>query len=737
MANFIAHTAPEGGQVQSIHDHLTEVARLAGEFALPLDLSDEAALAGLLHDCGKYGDHFQRRLLGQERHIDHWSQGAYLALKHMALAAALSIYGHHVGLQEFSQGFFRRLNRIGEDQPMEDGRRLAGSLEQVVSRFTEEGLVATRPARPLIARYPQPSSAVEFMMGVRNLYSCLVDADYLDTEAHFQQDAEGHKQFRAKAPDLRPDVAFSLLARAIEAKSTTVKTSAEVKHARQSVWQQAIEAGRQPHGLWTLTAPTGSGKTLAMLGFALRHAAVHQKRRIIVALPYLNIIEQTVAAYREVLGEMGDGYILEHHSLSDRQGVDGWGTTRLAADNWDAPIVVTTTVQLFESLFSNRPGRSRKLHRLADAVILLDEVQTIPLPVVVPTVAALAALPEVSHATIVLGTATQPAFESLREAAMKVTDVPYEAKEVMREPIPSLSRVTAEFRDTPQRWEELANELIELQESFMAIVNLKAHAVAMTESLLQVGGDPLHVSTNMCPSHRASVIAQVKDRLGRGIRTLLVATQCVEAGVDLDFPTVYRAWGPVDALAQASGRCNRAGLQDHGRFVVFLPDETTLYPPGVYRQASQLALSLWREQGRILDLEDPGTFNRYWQRLYSSNRPHETYHELMDAIRRFDFVETAERYRLIEGPITQVLVPWAPRLAEFDALVWEARNRGISQDWVRRAQPLSIGIYMPSGEARSRFEQVGDSGWWICRYQEDYTKRFGLQAPNEWNILLA
>ena len=737
MDNFIAHTAPDGGQVQLIQDHLAEVARLSGEFAAPLGLGDEAALAGLLHDCGKYGDHFQRRLLGQERHIDHWSQGAYVALQHRAVAAALSIYGHHVGLPEFSDAFFRRLSRVGQDETMDEGRRLAGPLAQIMARFAADGLVVQTPVDPLVTRRPDPHGAVEFMMGIRNVYSCLVDADYLDTEAHFLQDTEGRKQFRGKSPNLNPEKAMALLQRVVEAKSATANTSEEVKQARQSVWKQAIEAGSQPERLWTLTAPTGSGKTLAMLGFALRHAAVHKKRRIIVALPYLNIIEQTVAAYREALGGMGDGYILEHHSLSDRDDGDGWGTTRLAADNWDAPIVVTTTVQLFESLFSNRPSRSRKLHRLADAVILLDEVQTIPLPVVVPTVAALAALPEVSHATIVLGTATQPAFESLRDAAMKVTDVPYKAKEVMREPVPSLSRVAVEFRDTPQVWGELATELVDVQESFLAIVNLKAHAVALTEVLLQMGQDPLHVSTNMCPSHRASVIRRVKDRLGRGLHTQLVATQCVEAGVDLDFPTVYRAWGPVDALAQASGRCNRAGLRERGRFVVFLPDESTLYPPGVYRQASHLALSLWREQGRVLDLEDAGTFHRYWQRLYSSNRPQETYHELMDAIKRFDFAETAERYRLIEGPTTQVLVPWELCLSEFEALVWQARNRGISREWVRRAQPLSIATYMPSGDARSRFEQVGDSHWWICRYPEDYTQRFGLQVPNEWNILLA
>lgn len=738
LDTFIAHTAPEGGKPQTIQDHLAEVGRLAAEFGMPLKISEEAALAGILHDCGKYGDSFQRRLQGQEAHIDHWSQGAYLALKHQAVAAALSIYGHHVGLQEYSDQFFQRLSRVGKDEPMEDGRKLAGPLADIVDRFTEDGLVGKRPVNPLVTARPDPSDAVGLMMSIRNLYSCLVDADFLDTEAHFNQDVEGRKQFRERGPELQPEKAFELLERVVEAKRAAVRSSPAVNYARQSVWSQAVRAGHDAHRLWTLTAPTGAGKTLAMLGFALKHAALHNKRRIVVALPYLNIIEQTVAAYREVLGDMGDGYILEHHSLSDRGDNNGWGSSRLSVDNWDAPIVVTTTVQLFESLFTNRPGRSRKLHRLADAIILLDEVQTIPLSVVVPTVAALAALTQVSRASVVLSTATQPAFEALRDSVAYMTRVPYEAREMIVDSVPRLSRVNTEFRDSPQTWEDLAGELREHEESFLVICNLKAHAVSLTTALLDKGLDPVHLSTNMCPAHRAAVLERVKEQLAEGQPVHLVSTQCVEAGVDLDFPLVFRAWGPIDALAQASGRCNRAGLHSQGKFVVFLPDEAVLYPPGVYKQASQLALSLWRQQGKTLDFEDPNTFYRYWEQLYAVNRPHETYHELIDAIRRFDFVETAERFRLIEGPTTQVLVPWEPLRTEFDRLLWEARNKGISRDWVRRAQPLSISIYLPTGDARSRFEPVDEENhWWICRYPEDYTARFGLQVPSEWNILLA
>jgi len=740
LGEYIAHPAPDNGQTQSVRDHLKTVSQLAEKFGEPLGYADEAKLAGLLHDCGKYGDRFQERLVGRTSHIDHWSLGAYWALKHQASAAALAVHGHHVGLQELSIPFFRSIQNFVEGELPTGGLQLSGGTLEIKRRFENDGFRLWNPKNPVITRLPELDEGIETMLAVRFLYSCLVDADYLDTEAHFHQNSQG-KQFRPQAPDLRPRQAFQILQTQVDLlQLASSKMSRIVSEMRSRVWKDALAAADRPDGLRTFTAPTGSGKTLSMLGFALRHAERWGKRRIIVALPYLNIIEQTVSVYRDLFECMGDGYVIEHHSMAEREADDDEGMQRLVADNWDAPIVVTTTVQLFESLFTNRPGRARKLHRLTDSVIILDEIQTLPLTVVVPTVASLAALASRFHATVVLGTATQPAFDHLTSSLEQITQAPYQPVEVVSSPLTLTPRVTWQFRSQPQGWAELAEELA-THESFLTIVNLKRHAVELFTALTACGIEPFHLSTNMCPLHRADVIREIRYRLEpRNPReaTRVVATQCVEAGVDLDFPVVYRAWGPLDSLAQAAGRCNRAGLlSGTGEMVVFQPEEDR-YPPGVYRQATDIAKQLW--SAAMLNMDDPGTFRQYWDRLYSTVRPEAA--EIRNRIQVNDFAGTADRYHLIDGPSMQVLVPYSAEMELYRSLVVEARRAGISRDWVRRAQPLSVGMFPLRKESLGSFvEPVSGfrgevTNWWICRETEHYHPAFGLDVPEQLDLLL-
>ncbi|PSR25006.1 CRISPR-associated helicase Cas3/CRISPR-associated endonuclease Cas3-HD [Sulfobacillus thermosulfidooxidans DSM 9293] len=741
MAIYLAHTAPKhGGHPQPLNDHLRTVRDLAAQFAKPLGYEDEAGLAGLLHDCGKYGDRFQQRLQGKMAHVDHWTLGAYWAFTVRALAASLAIQGHHVGLQQFSSPFFQSLRDLIENQGRSAaGFVMAGDATDTLTRFIEDGFAINAPTRPVINSYPDSRKAIEFMLTIRFIYSCLVDADFLDTEAHFNQTPDGHKTFRERPPNLNPARALELVKQHVTRLTEISTASPAIQKLRNAVWSAALTASERPGNLWTMTAPTGSGKTLAMLAFALNHAQQFRKRRVIVALPYLNIIEQTAMVYRAVLAEMGVNYVVEHHSLAERNADDQEGSGRLASDNWDAPIVVTTTVQLFESLFANRPGKARKLHNLVDSVIVLDEIQTLPLPVVVPTVAALAALGKVYHATVVLGTATQPAFGCLQPALESITQAQYDPQEIVPTLPPLPVRVHWELRDEPQSWEAMAVELRDYP-SFLAIVNLKRHALELAEALGEEDDDSFfHLSTNMCSLHRSHVLDQIRKRLKDGLRTHVVSTQCVEAGVDVDFPVVYRAWGPLDSLVQAAGRCNReGGLPYPGRVVIFQPQDDA-YPTGPYQQATQIAKALWRED--VFHLDEPEAMRLYWERVYGTTRPHETYSELLEAIQVWDFAGVGERYRLIPETTLQVVVPYAEAFDLYESLVLEARQRGLTRGWSRRAQPLSIGLFRPSPDSSlwSYLEPVlsdqgQESGWWIFRDRAYYSARYGLRVPNQWSL---
>lgn len=746
---FIAHTAPENGVPQSVQDHLVCVAKMAKEFASPLGFGDEAYVAGLLHDCGKYGDTFQRRLEGKAARVDHWSAGAYLAFKHGSAAASLAVHGHHLGLTELSRSFFERLTEFAEGRAAESsGRTLSGSLSDIRDRMKNEGLALPELSSPMVQGILPRGSSADVMLDIRMLYSCLVDADFLDTEAHFNQQKDGTKRYRSPAPHLLANERFELVRSRVESLQTSSRMSPSVSEMRKMVWEAAIVAATEDTRVRTLTAPTGSGKTLAMLGYALRHADHFKKKRIVVALPYLNIIEQTVGVYRDALADIDHSVVLEHHSLAERDALDAEGQARLASDNWDAPIVITTTVQLFESLFSNRPGRVRKLHRLADSVVLLDEVQTLPVSLIIPTVAALAALSARYRTTLVLATATQPAFDELNEEIGTVTRSGYHPKEMVSSVISLKPRLAAEFRDVATDWDSLAKEL-RTESSFLAIVNLKRHAVELAKKVEEVCGEPVyHLSTNMCSAHRGSVLSRIRAMLKNGVPCRVVATQCVEAGVDLDFPAVYRAWAPADSLAQAAGRCNRSGLA-FGKFVVFQPEsDGNAYPSHAYQQATEVTKALWREGG--IDLESPDTFHAYWRRLYSVTRPAETHPAVVEAMCNVNFEAVAKKYRLIEGPTMQVVVPYQGERSGYDDLVERARAKGISREWIKDAQKLSVGVGLyksnPAHPIYSCLEPVFGirspgrdefSNWWIYTDAAHYSETYGLELSKEWRLLMA
>jgi len=484
-----------------------------------------------------------------------------------------------------------------------------------------------------------------------------------------------------------------------------------------------------------------------MLGFALEHARKHGLQRVVLAMPFLNIVDQTARIYRQIFSanKFGDDYLLECHSVADDsleraiQEESGAANEddvalqkarrRLLAENWDAPIILTTSVQLLESLFAHKPARCRKLHRLAGSVILFDEVQTLPPKLAVATIGALQRLAGESpyRASVVFATATQPAFESLSSRIgtlvnrtlfqgtppeWKPTEIVSNADELFAA---AKSRVHVTWRhNRPIDFARLGEELRSYHQ-VLCIVNLKRHAIELAKRLSRSDGNTFHLSTNMCSEHRLHVLDEVKSRLDAKQPLCFITTQCVEAGVDIDFSHVYRALAPLDAIAQAAGRCNRSGLRDRGQVIVFKPAESdgisrdsSLYPPGYYEavQATQLFLNQLASNVADSDavpdvINSPALLRQYYKLFYAINgRDTAEVHDerdLMRAIREGNFSDVAKEYRLIEQNVINVVVPYD--VQAYRALIVEADTDDMTprqvRGWIRKARPHSVAIYRP------------------------------------------
>jgi CRISPR-associated helicase Cas3/CRISPR-associated endonuclease Cas3-HD len=753
-------TTPEG---EPLVEHLRLVAARAAEFAHAFSASGEARVAGLLHDLGKYGDAFQRRLRGELRGVDHWSAGAWHALQlyqRNGVAIALVIQGHHIGLQEANRDSLRRIdpNKLQNEHP----------LGLTVSYGAPEHLAndgVNVPFRKRVASiYHWGTTNASSMLDVRMLFSTLVDADFLETEAWFNRDQHGNRRYRPSGSELIPELALSALKKHALRLAKISKASPGMRQLRQTLFSACLVAGTRPQGLFTLTAPTGSGKTLAMLAFALAHCAQHKLRRIVVVVPYLTVIEQTAAAYREVFRELVseaemERYLLEDHSLSParvdaRKGSDADDAARLLSENWDAPVVVTTNVQFLESLFSNSPSTCRKLHRLARSVVLFDEVQTLPLSLVIPTLGVLSRLVERYGVSVVFATATQPAFKHLNEQVAKHCSMGWQPYEIVPD-VPRLfgmvkrNEVVLPKRDELEKWDDLAQRIAD-ERQVLCIVNVKKHAKLLFEKVkAKRFAGVFHLSTNMCPVHRKRTLDSVRSLLEEDKPCCLISTQCVEAGVDIDFPVVFRSLGPLDAIAQAAGRCNRNARWNTCSVNVFSPEDQN-YPDSAYKQATDVATSLLSGRGSgELDTADLQLFERYYRELYSLrgvDRLDHTDDRLLNAIVRQDFAEVNRLYRVIPQDAINVLVPFDKE--EYYRLAQEVRENGLNYEWIRKARPHCVSLFRPRSHEdrlylclepiRIKPDKPEESEeWYIYRKEEDYDVETGLNLSFDSDVIIA
>jgi len=680
-----------------LDEHLQGVAKLAGEFAAAFNNQDWASLAGLWHDMGKYSTEFQRYIKtvsgydrenahiegGAPGRVDHSTAGAIHAVrqfdKHGRILAYL-IAGHHAGLPDWHSA------ETG-------GKALSIRLQQ--SELLER--IPTEAIPQNILMQSKPASNVYggengFHLWVRILFSCLVDADFLDTEAFMD---EGKNQARQQFPALAG--MLPIFNHAMEAKiaQLIVEQSADtpVNRIRADVLAQCRKQAALPPGMFSLTVPTGGGKTLSSLAFALEHAKHHAKhhakRRVIYAIPYTSIIEQTADVFRGIFGKDD---VVEHHSNFD---VDRETTrSRLAAENWDAPLIVTTNVQLFESLFAARTSRCRKLHNLVNSVIVLDEAQLLPPEFLQPILDTLNLLTTHYGVTVVLSTATQPALNTVKDSFGRTTRKGLNnVREIITDVdglYADLERVEVKIPDDfnqPTDWESLAAELCQ-HASVLAIVNTRKDCRELWE-LMPKG--TLHLSALLCGAHRSAIIADIKGRLKRGEAVRVISTQLVEAGVDLDFPVVYRALAGLDSIAQAAGRCNReGGLTWKGKVVVFVPPKPA--PKGLLRFGEDATKDVWHKRPEKPLARE--LFTRYFNRFLSM--PNLDEHDIADSLKcgsglEVQFRTAAEKFRLIDDRETQVV--FVRYNAESDKLIQQLNQIGPKRDLMRKLQRHAVTIY--------------------------------------------
>lgn len=683
---------------QLLTDHLENTAALAAGRAVPLGLRAAASMAGLFHDFGKYDPAFDRILSGEKLRVDHSTAGA--ALLHARTPAGLrpisevigyAIMGHHAGLPD----------RHGADSSME--RRLETFRDPIAPEIS----AATSPdfgsvAREL-AKLMRPSSCgFDLSVAARMVFSCLVDADFRDTES-----------FYAGLNGTRPDRGWPALADllpewrdAFNAHMEGFRQNGRINRLRAEILIHVRQAAAMTPGLFTLTVPTGGGKTLASLGFALDHAARYGHRRIIFAIPYTSIIDQTAGIFRGLFGDA----VLEHHSAIDdeRTNPERKDKLRLAMEDWAAPLVVTTNVQFFESLFAARPSRCRKLHNIAGSVIVLDEAQALPRKLLMPALRMIDTLCAHYGCSVVLCTATQPAFDSRQ---LKQGGLPLEGRELAPDPV----RLARELRRARivQGGEMDDDALIEALRDTpqgMVIVNSRAHALELFNAARAEEFEGLvHLTTRQYPVHRRTILEEIRARLKSGMPCRLIATSLIEAGVDLSFPKGWRAETGLDSCVQAAGRVSR-----NGEWPVEDSTLTVFSAPGrpMPDEVRKLAEAMRSIAGRHDDLLSPAAIRDWFEHVYWQAGSARLGQSMVDRMvlgrsgTDFPFRSMAEDFRMIETTMVPVIVPGdAAAVEAIRQLAFENIPSG------KLARALQVYIVQVPAKARALLVEAGHASF--------------------------
>ena len=701
--DFLAHISDDG-RTQTVQEHLENVATRCAAFAEAFNAGEQGYLIGKAHDIGKYSDAFQDRLRGGPI-VDHATAGALECAKKDALWAACCVAGHHGGLPDVGN-----MNNDVPGDPTLIGR-LKNALHNGIPPYVcpEELPLAHQPDG-----YGKELLTDSFL--IRMLYSCLVDADYLDTECFMSSGAIQRDS---------GDSLQILLDKLNQYIDPWWKPGSELNKRRCEILKSCIDGGSGDKGLYTLTVPTGGGKTIASMAFALNHAVQHKMDRIIYIIPYTSIIEQTASVFRNIFG---DRNVIEHHananSLSDDADIGQYSQIR-ATENWDAPIIVTTAVQFFESMYANRPSKCRKLHSIANSVLIFDEAQMLPREHLDPCVAAIAEMVSHFHSTAVLCTATQPALNDLFKR--------YAPGFPIRELCPDTVRLFEQFRRVSFRQigtinaEELGDHLARLPQ-VLCIVNSRKSAQLIYRMLPENGS--YHLSTLMVPAHRQHIFFEIRSRLKADLPCRVVSTSLIEAGVDVDFPTVYRELSGLDSILQAAGRCNRENKRIVEDSIVTIFDGVSTIP-----QILKTNIGATKEVLRPgVDPSLPETITKYFRSFRSLVGTLDQYavvKAFSEGIqgRMLPFRTIAEKFHLINDDTRTIYIPFG----EGEKLINRLRRGDRSRVLLRKLGRYGVNIYEKHYQAlmNQGALEVLDEESIVLNDLSLYHQNIGLQLDSE------
>lgn len=729
---FIAHKRESDGAEQSVKEHLKNTAKKAREFAHPFNGDDYAYLSALLHDIGKYSGEFQKRISEDGKKCDHSTAGAKEAVKINKFGRIMSycIAGHHSGLPNYGsitdvgiEGTLNaRLNKQQKDFPV---------YEQF---FNEIDLAETTlPAMPDIRHYSKNNIGFILSFYIRFIFSCLVDADFLDTEAFMSNNSI----------DRSSNYDFEAFRKQLNAKLSSFNSDGLINEYRKKILDDCIKKARLDRNLFNLTVPTGGGKTLSSLAFAINHLIKNSMKRIIYVIPYTSIIEQTAKEFKDIFG---DNNVLEHHSNFDFDDDEGKikNKLKLSSENWDMPFIVTTNVQFFESLFAHKPSRCRKLHNMANSIIIFDEVQMLPIDYLKPCIEAIKQLVQNFNSTVVMCSATQPPFNKYFKE-LKPIDI-CENHAALYDIFKRTEIITRNVIES----NILAQELNK-KEQVLCIVNTRKHALKVF-SMLDEEESSFHLSTLMCPVHRKEVIKTIKQRLIDKLPCRVCSTRLIEAGVDVDFPTVFRAMAGLDSIIQSAGRCNREGkLNVDGRLVkgevhIFIPEnEFVDHQPEAFKRPISTTESIMRN---FKDITSPGAIEAYFRELYELTGEGLDVKGIIarlecDAFNfNFNFKDISHEFKLIDNTAMPVIIPYDENACELiEKLKYSEYKSGI----LRSLQPYTISIYekefkslfgmgvfefISSGEITSKDSAILKKDL----FKDLYDKNTGLKVTEETGI---
>ena len=706
--DYLAHISEDKLRVQMLQEHLEGTAKLAEQFADAFGYKEWGYCCGKLHDIGKYSEKFQRRIRGEEERVDHATAGAQLCREKGGFYNAIGycISGHHTGLPD-----------TGESADTADRGTYAGRMKKKVENYQsyKDEIAVPAVGKTLfnVTNQKDPSFSMSFL--IRMLFSCLVDADFLDTES-FMKNGEINRKSGENMEILLQKLHLHIFGWLKNKQQDTVNGR------RTEILRHCMEKGKERQGLFYLTVPTGGGKTVASLAFALQHAAEHNLDHIIYVIPYTSIIEQNAKIFADILGADN---VLEHHCNINYGSNEELEPMQLAAENWDKPVIVTTNVQFFESLFSNKSAKCRKLHNIANSVVIFDEAQMLPNDYLKPCIAVMEELLLHYRSSIVLCTATQPHLQSLFSE-----NIPHQ------ELCPRMEEQFSFFRRTSIRnlgriSREKLTEKLRNEKQALCILNTKA---GVRELYGDIEGEGVyHLSTLMYPIHRKRMLDKIRERLCAGERCVVVATSLVEAGVDLDFQSVYRQLSGVDSMIQAAGRCNREGNRncEESNTYIFELEESAKVPG--QEQQIDTAKQIIRKYEDISNLE---AIQEYFVRLYGFKGQGLDRKKILEQFQkgRFPFAKVSKEFKIMEQNTKTILIAKEERAKE---IAEELRLKGATKALIREAGQYCVNIY------ENTFQKIYGAGmlleisedlkedFFALRMNDDYSEETGLRIDVE------